>query len=123
MKTMSMLTALSFGLAIAGVSTAQAQSVNSAQYNQDNYECQQYANQVSPVGDAAVGALGGAATGAALGAIIGASAHGVSVGQGAAYGAAAGGVLGLGGGAITGVQNQRQVYRNCMAGRGYSILN
>ena len=35
--------------------------VDSTRYNQDNYDCQQYANQVSPVGDAAVGAVGGRA--------------------------------------------------------------
>ncbi len=122
---------MSLALALTGLSacssTAQpivdTKGVNSTQYNQDNYECQQYANQVSPVGDAAVGAVGGAATGAALGAITGALVGGVGVGEGAAFGAATGGALGLGGGAVTGVQNQRQVYRNCMAGRGYSVLN
>jgi outer membrane lipoprotein SlyB len=97
--------------------------VDSTRYNQDNYECEQYANQVSPVGDAAVGALGGAAAGAALGAITGALVGGVSAGTGAAVGAAGGGALGLGGGAVTGVQNQRDVYRRCMAGRGYNVLN
>ncbi|WP_303978125.1 hypothetical protein [Dongia mobilis] len=89
-------------------------------YNQDLAECQAYANQVSPVQDAAVGALGGAAGGAALGALSGALFKGVSVGEGAAVGAAAGGVLGLAGGAYTGTQNQKQVLNNCMRGRGYS---
>lgn len=89
-------------------------------YNQDFAECQAYANQVSPVQDAAVGALGGAAGGAALGALSGALFKGVSVGEGAAVGAAAGGVLGLAGGAYTGTQNQKQVLNNCMRGRGYS---
>jgi outer membrane lipoprotein SlyB len=89
-------------------------------YNQDLAECQAYANQVSPVQDAAVGAIGGAAGGAALGALSGALFKGVSVGEGAAVGAAAGGVLGLAGGAYTGTQNQKQVLNNCMRGRGYS---
>lgn len=97
--------------------------VDSSRYNQDNYECQQYANQVSPVGDAAVGAVGGAAAGAALGAITGALVGGVGAGEAAAFGAATGGALGLGGGAVTGVQNQNDVYRRCMAGRGYNVLN
>jgi len=96
---------------------------NPTQYSQDDYECQQYANQVSPVGDAAVGALGGAAAGAALGAITGALVGGVGAGEAAAFGAATGGAVGLGGGAVTGVQNQRDVYRRCMAGRGYNVLN
>ena len=77
MKRISMLTGLTLSLAAAGLSACSStqqpivdtKGVNSAQYNQDNYECQQYANQVSPVGDAAVGAVGGAAGGAALGAI------------------------------------------------------
>jgi outer membrane lipoprotein SlyB len=97
--------------------------VDSSRYSQDDYECQQYANQVSPVGDAAVGALGGAAAGAALGAITGALVGGVGAGEAAAFGAATGGAVGLGGGAVTGVQNQRDVYRRCMAGRGYNVLN
>ncbi len=96
------------------------QQMGANNYNQDLAECQGYANQVSPVQDAAVGALGGAAGGAALGAVSGALFKGVSVGEGAAVGAAAGGVLGLAGGAYTGTQNQKQVLNNCMRGRGYS---
>lgn len=96
------------------------QQVGAGTYNQDLAECQSYANQVSPVQDAAVGALGGAATGAALGAVSGALFNGFSAGEGAAVGAAAGGVLGLAGGAYTGNQNQKQVLNNCMRGRGYS---
>ncbi|WP_374374225.1 hypothetical protein [Dongia sp.] len=89
-------------------------------YQQDLSECQAYANQVSPVQDAAVGALGGAAVGAGLGALTGAAFKGVSVGEGAAVGAIGGGVLGLAGGAYTGHQNQQDVLNNCMRGRGYS---
>jgi len=131
MKRISMVTALTLSLGVSGLSACSStnqpivdtKGVNATQYNQDNYECQQYAQQVSPVGDAVVGAVGGAAAGAALGAITGALVGGVSAGQGAAFGAATGGALGLGGGAVTGVQNQRQVYRNCMSGRGYNVLN
>lgn len=97
--------------------------VDSTRFSQDQYECQQYAAQVSPVGDAAVGALGGAAAGAALGAITGALLGGVGAGEAAAFGAATGGAVGLGGGAVTGVNNQNDVYRRCMAGRGYNVLN
>jgi outer membrane lipoprotein SlyB len=89
-------------------------------YQQDLAECQAYANQVSPVQDAAVGALGGAALGAGLGALTGAAVKGVSVGEGAAVGAIGGGVLGLAGGAYSGHQNQQDVLNNCMRGRGYS---
>lgn len=98
----------------------QTQNYQTRNYQQDLAECQAYANQVSPVQDAAVGALGGAALGAGLGALTGAAFKGVSVGEGAAVGAVGGGVLGLAGGAYTGHQNQQNVLANCMRGRGYS---
>jgi hypothetical protein len=78
--------------------------VDQQQFAQDKYECEQYADQANVAGDAAVGALGGAAGGAALG-------------------AATGGVVGLGGGAYSGVEQKREIYRNCMRNRGYSVLN
>lgn len=99
---------------------AQYQASGTPTYQQDLAECQAYAEQVSPVQDAAVGALGGAAMGAGLGALTGAAFKGVSVGKGAAIGAIGGGVLGLAGGAYTGHQNQQDVLNNCMRGRGYS---
>ncbi len=67
--------------------------VDSQQFSQDKYECEQYADNANVAGDAAVGALGGAAGGAALGAITGALVPGVSAGGGAALGAAGGGLL------------------------------
>jgi hypothetical protein len=94
-----------------------------AQYSADDRDCQNYAANANVAGDAAVGALGGAAGGAALGAITGALVPGVSAGGGAALGAATGGVLGLGGGAYSGVEQKREIYRNCMRNRGYSVLN
>ena len=96
---------------------------DTARYQQDLYECRQYAEQVSPVGDAAVGGLGGAAAGAALGAITGALVGGVSAGEGAAFGAATGGAVGLGAGAYSGVNEQQRIIDNCMRGRGYNVLN
>ena len=97
--------------------------VDPSQYSMDDRECQNYASNANVAGDAAVGALGGAAGGAALGAITGALVPGVSAGGGAALGAATGGVLGLGGGAYSGVEQKREIYRNCMKNRGYSVLN
>ena len=115
-------------VALAGcTSTSQpivdTKGVDSQQFAQDKYECEQYADQANVAGDAAVGALGGAAGGAALGAITGALVPGVSAGGGAALGAATGGLLGLGGGAYSGVEQKREIYRNCMRNRGYSVLN
>jgi hypothetical protein len=97
--------------------------VDPNRYAQDQAECQQYADQANIAGDTAVGAVGGAAGGAALGAITGALVPGVSAGGGAALGAASGGLLGLGGGAYSGVEQRREIFRNCMRGRGYSVLN
>jgi hypothetical protein len=96
---------------------------DSARYQQDLYECRQYAEQVSPAGQAAVSGLGGAAAGAALGAITGALVGGVSAGEGAAFGAATGGAVGVGTGAYSGVKEQEQIINNCMRGRGYNVLN
>jgi outer membrane lipoprotein SlyB len=90
---------------------------------QDKAECQQYADNANVAGDAAIGAVGGAAGGAALGAITGALVPGVSAGGGAAMGAATGGLLGLGGGAYTGIEQRREIFRNCMKNRGHSVLN
>jgi hypothetical protein len=97
--------------------------VDNQQFANDKYECEQYADQANVAGDAAIGAVGGAAGGAALGAITGALVPGVSAGGGAALGAAGGGLLGLGGGAYSGVEQKREIYRNCMKNRGYSVLN
>jgi hypothetical protein len=96
---------------------------DTARYQQDLYECRQYAEQTSPVQDAAVGGLGGAAAGAALGAITGALVGGVSAGSGAAFGAATGGALGVGAGAYSGVNEQQRIIDNCLRGRGYNVLN
>jgi hypothetical protein len=97
--------------------------VDSGQYAKDDADCQNYASNANVAGDAAIGAVGGAAGGAALGAITGALVPGVSAGGGAAMGAATGGLLGLGGGAYSGIEQKREIYRNCMRNRGYSVLN
>ena len=96
---------------------------DSARYQQDLYECRQYAEQVSPAGKAAVSGLGGAAAGAALGAITGALVGGVGAGEGAAFGAATGGAVGVGAGAYSGVKEQEQIIDTCMRGRGYNVHN
>lgn len=96
---------------------------DTTRYQADLFECRQYAEQVSPVGDAAVGAAGGAAAGAALGAITGALIGGIGAGEAAAFGAATGGALGLGGGAAYGVNEQQQIIDQCLRGRGYNVLN
>ncbi len=64
-------------------------------YNQDLAECQAYADQVSPVQDAAVGAIGGAARVRPSVPSPAPCSRVSRVGEGRCGGAAAGGVLGL----------------------------
>jgi outer membrane lipoprotein SlyB len=94
--------------------------VDPARYEADLDDCRAYAEQVSPLEEAGGGALLGGAIGAALGAIAGAFSG--DAGTGAAVGAAVGGAGGGISGGAEGVAGQRQVIRNCMSGRGYSIL-
>jgi len=96
---------------------------DSARYQQDLFECRQYAEQVSPVQDTAVGTLGGAAAGAAIGAITGGLVGGVGAGEAAALGAATGGAVGMAGGAYHGISKQQEIIDNCLRGRGYNVLN
>ena len=91
-----------------------------AKYERDLAECQAYAQQIDPAGNAVAGAVGGAAVGAALGAIVGAF-FGVA-GDGAALGAALGGAQGTMAGAGGSMQAQRDIVIRCMQGRGYRVL-
>ena len=83
-------------------------------YEKDLIDCQDYAKQV--VGGAE-GAIFGAILGALLGAALGGG-HGLG-NEMAGFGAATG-ALSVG---AAGENNQRDVIRRCMAGRGYSVLN
>ena len=94
--------------------------IDEAKYQQDLSECRGYAEQVSPAGDAATSAGIGAVLGAALGAIGGAITG--SAGTGAAVGAAVGGAGGIASGIGSGVSSQKDIIRNCLQGRGYSVL-
>ena len=82
--------------------------------NQDTIECQQYAKQRD---DAVGGAIAGAVFGAVIGAIVG---HGTQY-QGAVAGQTA--ALGALGGAGRATETQESVIKNCLAGRGYNVLN
>jgi outer membrane lipoprotein SlyB len=91
-------------------------NVDMARYNQDLGECEAYAGQVSTGKSAGRGAAGGAVLGGVLGAIFGDSAT-------VARSAGAGGVIGGARGAVSGEQEKDQVVRNCLRGRGYSVLD
>ena len=91
-------------------------------YDQNLRECRALAKQGgSPVEDAAIAGAGTAAVGAALGAITGAILGG-GAGTGAAAGAALGGTAGAAGGAVSGVSDEKSIVRECLRGRGYSVL-
>ncbi|CAL1241428.1 glycine zipper family protein [Candidatus Methylocalor cossyra] len=95
---------------------------NAAMIPQDTEQCKMLAQQAASVGTetakgAAAGGLLGAAAGAAIGAVAG------NPGGGAAIGAAAGG---LGGGAqqgLSGDEQYRRAFINCMRNRGHNVIN
>ncbi|MBQ0798780.1 MAG: glycine zipper family protein [Porticoccaceae bacterium] len=92
------------------------QGVNMDAYYQDLHECRNYASQVSVAGRTTTGAVAGAVLGGVVGAITGDSGS-------AQRGAGVGGVVGGVKGASSGYQEKHQVVRNCLRGRGYSVLN
>jgi hypothetical protein len=114
-----------FGLvaALAGCAASQYRPIVDLQgadpylYEQDLADCQSYARQVDPGANAVAGAAVGALIGAAFGVGIGDS--GDYARTGAAIGAVDGAIAGGAGSAAT----QVDIIRNCMAGRGYVVLN
>ena len=120
------------GIAAVALSACAAQTydpvvdtgnADSAQYQQDLYECRQYAEQVNPTGEAAENALIGAGAGAVLGVVTGALVGGVGIGEGAAIGGALGGLGGAGHGALQGTEQQKRIIADCLQGRGYNVLD
>lgn len=81
-------------------------------FSQDATECQAYAKQRL---DAAQGAIAGAVLGALLGAALAPRGYRSNV---AGYGALAGGASGAAGAN----ENQENIVRRCLAGRGYNVL-
>ncbi len=91
-------------------------------YYRDRAECRALADaNTSAVKSAGKDALIGGAVGTGTGALIGAIAG--SAAKGLAYGAVIGGVAGAGKGLYESNKNYEQIYRNCMRGRGYNVLN
>lgn len=87
--------------------------VNEAAMQVDWDECETYSDQVIVSKGAAQGAAGGAVVGAAAGAISG------DAGGGAGYGAIYGGTRS----ALDGDREKQMVFKRCMRGRGYRVLN
>lgn len=76
--------------------------VNPTQYQADLEECQELANQISPVKSISAGTIVGGIFGALLGLAVG--------------------VTGSGEGYFGTTQGQAQAIQNCLTGRGYRVL-
>jgi len=87
--------------------------VNEAAMKADWSECESYADQVIIGKGAARGAAGGAVVGAATGAISG------DAEAGAGYGA----IWGATRSTLKGDREKQMVFKRCMRGRGYKVLN
>ena len=85
-------------------------------YEADLQDCYVFADQVA----AGNKVLTGAATGAVVGGVIGAAAgNSETAKRGAGVGAASGTLSGAG----SAMSERQRVVRNCLAGRGYLVLN
>jgi outer membrane lipoprotein SlyB len=88
---------------------------NPVKFEQDLGECQRYAANISPAGNA----VGAAIAGALFGALVAAAAGG---GYSRNSAAGVGAVSAAAGGAGDALQQQQNVIRRCLSGRGYSVL-
>ena len=89
------------------------QGVDEAALEADWAECEEYSEEVIIAKGAARGAAGGAVVGAAAGAIGGNADAGA--GYGAIWGATRSG--------IEGDREKQMVFKRCLRGRGYHVLN
>lgn len=89
------------------------QGVDTAALEIDWAECEAYSEEVIVARGAAKGAAGGAVAGAAAGAISG------NADRGAGYGA----VWGATRSTADGAREKQQVFKRCLRGRGYRVLN
>lgn len=90
--------------------------VDPARYSSDLASCRSYAQQIDPNKAAMQGMLAGIIVGALVGAAVGGS------GRHAEYGATYGGGAGLGAAGGRAVLKQETIIANCLAGRGYRVL-
>lgn len=95
---------------------------DASQYDRDVVECRALASENtdtarSVVESGAISAAVGAGVGALLGLIFGDTVEGLA--SGAVIGGVSGGVQG----AAESGQNYEAIFKNCLRGRGYSVLN
>jgi outer membrane lipoprotein SlyB len=117
--TAVLLVSLTAGCANTGANyrpVVDTKGVDLNKYEADLGECQQYANQTAGAGESAAA---GAAAGAVFGALLAAAAGGGANRRGTA---GVGAVSGAAGAGAQGENNQRNVIRRCLAGRGYKVL-
>ena len=79
----------------------------------DMTECEEYTHEIDIAEGAAKGTAAGAVVGAAAGAVTG------DVGESAALG----GIYGATRSALDADRDKQRVFKNCMRGRGYRVLN
>lgn len=89
------------------------QGVDESRFARDWAECRGYSEQVLVSRGLAKGAATGAVVGAAAGAISG------DVGEGAGYGAIYGGTRS----GLSADREKQMVFKRCLRGRGYRVLN
>ncbi len=95
---------------------------NAASLPRDAEECKMLARQAGgAASEAAKGALAGGLLGGAAGAALGAIAG--SPGKGAAMGAAAGGLGGAAQAGVSGDEQYKRAYINCLRDRGHKVIN
>tara|TARA_R110002110_G_scaffold205066_1_gene416682 strand:- start:76874 stop:77230 length:357 start_codon:yes stop_codon:yes gene_type:complete len=92
------------------------QGVDMSRYEQDLAECRTYSSEVKTGEKAARGAASGAVVGGLIGAVVGGSSD-------AASGAGVGAITGGAGGISRGANEEVQVVKRCLRGRGYRVLN
>ena len=112
------LTSLIVALALAGCAAhpdpiVDTKGVDPEKLAQDWDECEKYTEQILIREGVAKGSAAGAAVGAAGGAIDG------DVGRSAAYGALYGGTRS----GLAADRDQQRVFKRCLRGRGYRVLN
>ena len=105
-------------LAISGCAShpdpiVDTKGVNETLFAMDWVECEEYSDQVVVGRGIAKSATTGAAVGAATGAISG------NASDGAGYGAIWGGLRG----GLKGNREKQNVFKRCLRGRGYRVLN
>lgn len=120
MRTFLTLTATILALQLAGCAAhpdpiIDTKGVDPDVMAVDWQECEAYSEEVS----VAKGAAKGAGLGAAVGAVVGSIGGHSDAGENAAYGAVYGGT----GSGLEADRDRQRVFKRCMRGRGYKVLN